>query len=121
MATYLLMRADMQVSTRSSELQPQQVEVAVATLAMLADPTRVRLLWCLLVQEHAVNELAGMLGAAPAAVSQHLAKLRLAHLVKHRRHGRRVIYSADDVHVRRLLEEALHHADHVAQNRPDHA
>ena len=50
-------------------------------------------------------------------VSQHLAKLRLARLVKTRREGTFVFYSAADIHVRRLLDEALHHADH---DLPDH-
>ena len=112
------MRAGMQASR--SELRADQVEVAVATFSMLAEPTRVRLLWFLLRDEYAVNELAELSGSAPSAVSQHLAKLRLARLVRHRREGRRVLYTTDNAHVRRLLEESLHHADHVAQGRPDH-
>lgn len=115
------MRADVRTSGSLIQLTLEQVEVAVATFSMLAEPTRVRLLSCLLDREHSVSELAAALAVAPSAVSQHLAKLRLARLVKHRREGRRVIYSADDAHVRRLLEESLHHADHVAQNRQDHA
>lgn len=115
------MRADMQAFESLSQVTPEQVDVAVAIFSMLADPTRVRLLSCLLDREHSVNELAAVLGSAPPAVSQHLAKLRLARLVKYRRDGRRVIYSADNSHVRKLLEESLHHADHVAQNHPDHA
>jgi DNA-binding transcriptional ArsR family regulator len=114
------MRADMRVFERSGELGPEQVEVAVSTLSLLAEPTRVRLLWCLLRGEFAVSELSVMTGAAPSAVSQHLAKLRLARLVKHRRAGRRILYSADNSHVHRLLEEALYHADHVAQGHADH-
>lgn len=114
------MRADMQASGPLAQLTIDQLDVAVATFSMLAEPTRVRLLSCLLDREHSVSELAAILGSAPSAISQHLAKLRLARLVKHRREGRRVMYSADDAHVRRLLEESLHHADHVAQNHPDH-
>ena len=53
-------------------------------------------------------------------VSQHLAKLRLARLVKTRREGTFVFYSAADIHVRRLLDEALHHADHADHDLPDH-
>jgi SAM-dependent methyltransferase len=59
--------------------------------------------------------LADHIGAQPAAVSQHLAKLRLARLVKTRRQGNFVLYLAEDDHVRRLVEEALFHADHVVQ------
>jgi len=115
------MRADMQAPFASNPLKPNQVEAAVATFSMLAEPTRVRLLWFLLSGEYAVSELAELSGSAPSAVSQHLAKLRLARRVRHRRGGRRILYTTDNAHVRRLLEESLHHADHLAQRHPDHA
>ncbi len=77
------------------------------TLKLLADPTRLRILWALLHGEHSVGPLAEHVGAPAAAVSQHLAKLRLARLVQTRRDGNRIYYLADDEHVRRLVEEAL--------------
>jgi len=64
--------------------------------------------------------LAELVGAAPTAVSQHLAKLRLSGLVKGRREGTFVYYSAADVHVRNLLDEALFHADHTDRDLPNH-
>ncbi len=97
-----------------------QVEQAVDTLKLVADPTRMRILWVLLHGEHSVNLLAEHIGAQPAAVSQHLAKLRLAHLVRTRREGTHVYYLAQNDHVRRIVEEALFHADHVVQGLPDH-
>ena len=100
------------------QLSRTQVEQAVKTLSMLADPTRIRVLWALLDEEVAVHDLASALGCSATSVSQHLAKLRLAGLVRHRRVGRRVLYSAHDVHVRRLLQEALRHAEHAAQDPP---
>ena len=63
--------------------------------------------------ESSVACLAELVGAAPTAVSQHLAKLRLAGLVRGRREGTFVFYSAADEHVRELLAEALRHADHA--------
>ena len=98
-----------------------QLDTAVATLKLLADVTRLRILWALLHGEHSVNELASHVGARPPAVSQHLAKLRLGRLVRVRREGTRKFYAADDVHVRQLVEEALFHADHVTTGHPDHA
>lgn len=95
--------------------------MAVATLKLLADETRLRLVWALLHGEHAVGELADHVGAQPANVSQHLAKLRLARLVRVRRDGNRVLYRIENAHVRRLLEEALFHTNHVRQGLPDHA
>jgi DNA-binding transcriptional ArsR family regulator len=84
-------------------------------LKLLGDETRLRIIWALLEQEHSVNELAELVGAQPAGVSQHLAKLRLARLVRTRRDGTRIFYVVDDTHVRRLVEEVLSHADHVVR------
>jgi DNA-binding transcriptional ArsR family regulator len=110
------MCADVQLSPSDG-----QVRQAVQTLAMLAEPTRIRLLWAMLDGERAVQELASVVGSSPTSVSQHLAKLHLSGLVQRRRDGRRVLYAADNVHVRRLLQEALYHADHALQDHPDHA
>lgn len=82
-------------------------------LKLLGDETRLGVIWALLEGEHSVNELARRVGAQPAAVSQHLAKLRLARLVRSRREGNRIYYVVDDAHVRRIVEEVLVHADHV--------
>ena len=91
----------------------EEFRSAVGMLKLLGDETRLRVIWALLEGEHSVNELAELVGAQPAAVSQHLAKLRLARLVRSRREGTRIYYVVDDVHVRRLVEEVLTHADHV--------
>jgi len=98
----------------------EQANLAAESFRMLADATRVKLLWALLQGESSVTCLAELVGATPTAVSQHLAKLRLARLVKTRREGTFVFYSAADVHVRRLLDEALFHADHTDRDLPDH-
>jgi len=108
------------MDTQADEPTGDQVEQAVDTLKLVADPTRLRILWALLHGEHSVNLLAEHIGAQPAAVSQHLAKLRLAHLVRTRREGTHVYYLAQNDHVRRIVEEALFHADHVVQGLPDH-
>ncbi|MBE1489868.1 ArsR/SmtB family transcription factor [Plantactinospora soyae] len=97
-----------------------QIEAAVTALRMLADPTRLRLLWLLRDGEYDVGSLAAEVGAARPAVSQHLAKLLLAGLVKVRRDGRRALYRARGGHVRRLVTEALHAAEHHLTGAPDH-
>jgi ArsR family transcriptional regulator len=99
----------------------EQVAFAAETFRLLADPTRIKILWALLQGESSVACLAELVSAAPTAVSQHLAKLRLARLVSGRREGTFVHYSATSVHVRNLLSEALHHADHADQDLPDHS
>ena len=65
----------------------EEFRSAVGMLKLLGDETRLRVIWALLEGEHSVNELAELVGAQPAAVSQHLAKLRLARLVRSRRRG----------------------------------
>src|SRR5262245_43960216 len=65
----------------------EEFEAAAHVLKLLADPTRLRILWALLHGEHSVNDLADHVGARPTAASQHLAKLRLARLVRTRRDG----------------------------------
>ena len=102
------------------EPDDEQVELAVETFKLLADNTRLRILWALLHGEHSVNNLAAHVGAQPAGVSQHLAKLRMARLVKVRREGTRMYYAADNTHVRQLVAQALFHADHVVGDLPDH-
>lgn len=87
---------------------------------MLADATRLRMLWLLCGDEYDVTTLAAEVGVARPAVSQHLAKLRLTGLVSMRRDGRRVLYRARGGHVRRLLSEAVNAADHHITGEPDH-
>ncbi len=91
--------------------------MAAETFKLLADGTRLKILWSLMQGEHSVGELAREVGAQPAAVSQHLAKLRAAHLVRARREGTRMYYDADDAHVRHLVEQALRHAGHQVGER----
>jgi DNA-binding transcriptional ArsR family regulator len=97
----------------------EQVHLAAESFRLLADPTRIKVLWALLQGESSVACLGELAGVSPTAVSQHLAKLRLAGLVKGRREGTFVYYSAADEHVRRLLKQALFHADHIDREDPD--
>ena len=95
------------------KLNVGQVSLAAEILKLMSDPTRLKILWALLHGEHAVGELAEHAGVKPAAVSQHLAKLRAAQLVKVRREGNKKLYLTDNPHVLTLITEALGHADHI--------
>ncbi|WP_037869090.1 ArsR/SmtB family transcription factor [Streptomyces sp. NRRL S-813] len=98
----------------------EQVALAAELLALLGDRTRLVLLHALTSGEADVTTLTEACGAARPAVSQHLARLRLAGLVATRKEGRRVIYSLHDGHLRRLVAEALNVADHRLGDRPLH-
>ena len=101
-------------------IDPSDEQVAWATdnFKLLADPTRLRIVWTLLHGEHSVNSLADHVGAQPSAVSQHLAKLHLARIVKKRREGTFFHYSIQNEHIGRLAEEALFNADHMVSDLP---
>lgn len=88
-----------------------QIEVAAETFRMLSSSTRLLIMWHLVHRESDVTGLAEASGASVQAVSQHLAKLRLAGLVSSRREGRRIVYLVDDPHVVTMVSEIF---DHIA-------
>lgn len=87
---------------------------------MLADATRVRIVLALADGELAVNDLAERVGKSPAAVSQHLAKLRLARVVSTRQEGTRVFYRLMNEHARQLVADAIFQAEHQLGGTPAH-
>lgn len=115
---HVRMHADSQA--RRQQPADEQVELAVETLRMLADVTRVRVLWALLDGELPVNDLADAVGKPRSGVSQHLAKLRLARLVATRKQGNQVFYRLDNPHLRQLVEDAIYHAEHAGTDVPEH-
>ena len=114
---YSRMDAD---SGHGGELPLEQAELAVEVFRMLSDTTRVRLLWELIDQELAVNELAAKVGKPAPSVSQHLAKLRMARLVRTRREGTQVFYRLENEHVGRLVRDAVYNAEHAGPEVPRH-
>jgi len=112
------MRADSEA--RGSMPAPEQVDLAVEVFRMLSHSTRLLLLWALRDGERAVNELAEALGETPAGVSQHLAKLRMARLVRTRRQANQIFYRIENSHVQQLVEDAIYHAEHTAGGIPEH-
>ena len=103
-----------------ADLTTEQVGAAVMSFALLADPTRVRMLWALRDAELDVSSLAAIAECRPTVASQHLSKLRFAGLVEGERHGQRVVYRLRGGHVRALLTQALFHADHQITGTPIH-
>ncbi|MFE3599387.1 ArsR/SmtB family transcription factor [Streptomyces sp. NPDC059096] len=98
----------------------RELTAAASVFSLLSDPTRLHLLWLLTRGESDVTALAAACGAARPAVSQHLAKLRLAELVRSRKDGRHVVYTLTDGHLRRLVVEAIGHAHHQVTGEPWH-
>jgi len=112
------MHADMKVCGR--EPDSQYVELAVEVFTMLADATRIRLILELRDGELSVNHLADIVGKSPAAVSQHLAKLRLPRFVTTRQEGTRVFYRLENEHASQLVSDAIFRAQHSLGGTPRH-
>ena len=88
----------------------ERLEAATSTFGMLADPTRLHILWLLAREPADVSQLVERTGASRTSVSQHLA----------RKENRHVIYSISDGHLGRLVQEGLNHADHRVSGEPTH-
>jgi DNA-binding transcriptional ArsR family regulator len=112
------MRADNEACRHP--LPDDQVDLAVEAFRMLADGTRVRILWALIGRELSVNELAAEVGKLPAAVSAHLAKLRMSRTVATRREGTQVFYRLENEHIGELVTNAIHNAEHAGPGVPGH-
>lgn len=97
-----------------------EVNLIVEVFRMLADPTRVRLLWSLTGGELSVSELAEQVNKPSPSVSQHLAKLRMARLVRTRREGTTIFYSLENEHVSQLVADAVFNAEHAGPGVPAH-
>ncbi|MFK8912199.1 ArsR/SmtB family transcription factor [Streptomyces sp. YS-3] len=76
---------------------------AAGVFGLLASPARLHIVWALSHGESDVTGLAERVGGALPAVSQHLAKLKLAGLVRSRREGRRVVYLVADPEAAELV------------------
>lgn len=94
------------MTENASGLEDPPAEVlaaAAAAFGLLASSARLHLMWALSQGESDVTHLADRVGGALPAVSQHLAKLKLAGLVRSRREGRRQVYYIDDPDVLTLV------------------
>lgn len=112
------MNADMGACRR--RLPDDQVGLVVEVFRMLADATRVQVLWALVDREMSVNDLAEHVGKPAPSVSQHLAKLRMARLVRTRREGTTIFYSMENDHVAQLVTDAVFNAEHSGPGVPGH-
>jgi ArsR family transcriptional regulator, zinc-responsive transcriptional repressor len=107
-------------SGTAGALPEDQANLIAEVFRMLADATRIRLLFALTGGESSVNELAERVGKPAPSVSQHLAKLRMARLVRTRRAGTTIHYSLENEHVRQLVVDAVFNAEHAGPGVPSH-
>jgi DNA-binding transcriptional ArsR family regulator len=112
----------MHADTNHGPIRPdsEYVEIAVEVFGLLADATRIRIVLALQDGEMSVNHLAEIVDRSPAAVSQHLAKLRWGKIVRVRQDGNRMFYRLTDEHAKRLVLEAILQAEHTVDESPRH-
>jgi DNA-binding transcriptional ArsR family regulator len=77
---------------------------AATFLKSMANDRRLIVLCELVKGERAVGELEAVAGLSQSALSQHLAKLREAKLVRTRRESQTIYYSLANASVKRLLD-----------------
>jgi DNA-binding transcriptional ArsR family regulator len=81
-----------------------KAEEVSATLAAMANPKRLLVMCTLLSGEKSVGDLAEIVNLTPAALSQHLGKMRALRLVSTRRDGQTIYYSLASTEVQAVLE-----------------
>jgi len=100
------------------EAVPAAIDAATAgdvatAMQALAAPSRVLILGRLRAGPWSVGDLAREVGMSQPAVSQQLRVLRHLGLVVGVRRGRHVVYELHDDHVAALVDEAVHHVEHL--------
>jgi DNA-binding transcriptional ArsR family regulator len=83
-----------------------------ATFAVLADPTRARILHALSLSDDdlCVCDLAVLLGISQSALSHQLRMLRDRDVVARTKRGRMVYYRLADEHIRHVFTDGLRHS-----------
>ena len=76
---------------------------------VFGDPTRIRILYALSVEELCVQDIADRLSMTQSAISHQLRVLKQMSLVKFRRDGKTIIYSLADSHVATIMNQGLEH------------
>jgi DNA-binding transcriptional ArsR family regulator len=88
-------------------LPPRLLQDTAALFGLLSATVRLHILWLLADGDLDVGTLAEKMGQSVATVSHHLAKLKLAGLVRADRQGKRQIYVATAPHVVTMIRLAL--------------
>ncbi len=88
----------------------QDIDGMAEIFKALSDPSRLKIVTALLLNEHCVCDLAVICHQSDSAVSHQLRILRGLRIVKNRREGKNVYYSLDDDHVISLIEMGCIHA-----------
>jgi DNA-binding transcriptional ArsR family regulator len=101
---------------KATSLSTDEFEKLSQVFKVLADQSRLRILFALQHREMCVCDLAALLEITESAVSHQLRFLRNVNLVKNRRDGTVLYYRLVDDHVKILTDIAL---THIKEKRND--
>lgn len=93
-------------------IEEQSAEHVAMLFKVFGDPTRIKILHLLSLDEMCVCDISTVLGMSQSAISHQLSSLRQAGLVKNRKDGKVVYYTLDDEHVLTILNQGLDHITH---------
>ena len=95
--------------------QDSETEALSAFFKMMGDPTRIKMMFVMSQGEMCVQDIASALDMTKSAISHQLSGLKENKIVKSRREGKNVFYSIDDEHVNTVLQIAMTHIKHNAE------
>lgn len=98
---------------RPARLDAAGAAKVAETLQALAAPSRLLILTALRAGPQTVGQIVEAVDMTQSAVSHQLRLLRNLGLVTATREGRSVSYALYDHHVAQLLDQAVHHIDHL--------
>ncbi len=96
-------------STSTSLPDARDVEELSNLFKILGDPTRLRIVLALSVNELCVCDLAAVTQMSISAISHQLRLLRNMNIVSNNKQGKMVYYKLDDHHIESLIKESLTH------------
>lgn len=94
---------------KENMIEDSVIEKLANFFKVLGDPTRVKILHALSIDELCVCDISNLLDMTQSAISHQLRILRAANLVKCRRDGKVVYYSLNDEHVENVFGQGLEH------------
>ena len=95
----------------AAPLEPDLLQDVSAVFGLLSATARLQIMWLLAAGPRDVGTLAADLRQPVAAVSQHLAKLKLGGLVRAHRQGRHQVYAVQDAVVAEVVRLVVNRLD----------
>ena len=87
----------------------KRVEEMAGFFNAFSDPTRLKIILALGIEELCVCDITAVVGVSVSAVSHQLRYLRNLNVVKKRKQGKMVYYSLKDEHIREVIRTVFEH------------